>query len=88
MLNVWQGASSSREPRGGSLMAHRQPHTQRQQMTQRCTICMLFQSMGRGQYRSSYDREMYLHHLQTAHGVKLSEDQGEGTRAKGAVLKA
>ncbi len=44
---------------------------------------MLFQSMGRGQYRSSYDREMYLHHLQTAHGVKLTERQGDRDRAKG-----
>jgi hypothetical protein len=66
-------------------MAHHQPHGQRQQTTQRCTICMLFQSMGRGQYRSSYDREMYLHHLQTAHGVKLSDDQGNQDRAKGGV---
>ena len=48
---------------------------------------MLFQSMGRGQYRSSYDREMYLHHLQTAHGVKLSDDPGDRARAKGDVLK-
>ena len=43
--------------------------------------------MGRGQYRSSYDREMYLHHLQTAHGVRLSEDQGNQDHAKGDVLK-
>ena len=68
-------------------MAHHQPHGQHQQTTQRCTICMLFQSMGRGQYRSSYDREMYLHHLQTAHGVKLSDDQGNQGRRKGDVLK-
>jgi hypothetical protein len=68
-------------------MVHRQPHGQRQQTTQRCTICMLFQSMGRGQYRSSYDREMYLHHLQTAHGVRLSDDPGDHARAKGDVLK-
>jgi hypothetical protein len=49
---------------------------------------MLFQSMGRGQYRSSYDREMYLHHLQTAHGVKPSDDRGDQARAKGGVPKA
>ena len=66
-------------------MAHHQPHGQRQETTQRCTICMLFQSMGRGQYRSSYDREMYLHHLQTAHGVKLSGDEGNQDRPKGGV---
>jgi hypothetical protein len=47
---------------------------------------MLFQSMGRGQYRSSYDREMYLHHLQTAHGVRLSNGQGDQGR-EGDVLK-
>jgi len=68
-------------------MAHRQPHGERQQTTQRCTICTLFQSMGRGQYRSSYDREMYLHHLQTAHGVRFSEDQGSQGTEKGDVLK-
>ncbi len=68
-------------------MAHRQPHGQRQQTTQRCTICMLFQSMGRGQYRSSYDREMYLHHLQTAHGVRLTDEQGNPDQSKGDVLK-
>jgi len=67
-------------------MTHHQPHGQRQEATQRCTICMLFQSMGRGQYRSSYDREMYLHHLQTAHGVKLT-DQGNQPQTKGDVLK-
>jgi hypothetical protein len=48
---------------------------------------MLFQSMGRGQYRSSYDREMYLHHLQTAHGVVLSADLGNPVQSKGDVLK-
>jgi len=48
---------------------------------------MLFQSMGRGQYRSSYDREMYLHHLQTAHGARLSDDQGNQAQSKGDVLK-
>jgi hypothetical protein len=67
-------------------MAHRQPRSQRQQAQQRCTICMLFQSMGRGQYRSSYDREMYLHHLQTAHGVKLTDERSLA-QAKGDVLK-
>jgi hypothetical protein len=69
-------------------MTHYQHRGQRQQTQQRCTICMLFRSMGRGQYRSSYDREMYLHHLQTAHGVKLSEDQGNHDQAKGGALKA
>ena len=67
-------------------MTHRQSRGQRQQTQQRCTICMLFQSMGRGQYRSSYDREMYLHHLQTAHGVRLSNGQGDQGR-EGDVLK-
>jgi hypothetical protein len=63
------------------------PKPQRQQTQQKCTICMLFQSMGRGQYRSSYDREMYLHHLQTAHGAKLSEEQGNQSPPRGEVLK-
>lgn len=43
--------------------------------------------MGRGQYRSSYDREMYLHHLQVAHGVRLTEDQVYFGHSKGDVLK-
>jgi hypothetical protein len=68
-------------------MAHHSQRSQRQQTQQRCTICTLFQSMGRGQYRSSYDREMYLHHLQTAHGVKVTEDKGGLGQAKGDVLK-
>ena len=67
-------------------MTHHQ-RGQRQQTQQRCTICTLFQSMGRGQYRSSYDREMYLHHLQTAHGVRLSDDQESQGKEKGDVLK-
>jgi hypothetical protein len=64
-------------------MTHNQHRGQRQQTQQRCTICSLFQSMGRGQYRSSYDREMYLHHLQTAHGVKITEDRGSPERDTG-----
>ena len=68
-------------------MTHYQHRGQRQQTQQRCTVCMLFQSMGRGQYRSSYDREMFLHHLQTAHGVKPSEDQGDQVRAEGGAPK-
>jgi len=48
---------------------------------------MLFQSIGRAQYRSSYDRDMYLHHLQTAHGVKLSEGHGAEGQNRGDVLK-
>lgn len=68
-------------------MTHHPPRSTRQQTQQSCTICLLFQSMGRGQYRSSYDREMYLHHLQTAHGAKLSEDQGNQAQSKGDVLK-
>jgi hypothetical protein len=68
-------------------MTHHPQRSQRQQTQHRCTVCSLFQSMGRGQYRSSYDREMYLHHLQTAHGVKLSEDEGTRGQAKGGVLK-
>lgn len=63
------------------------PKSQRQQTQERCTICTLFQSMGRGQYRSSYDREMYLHHLQTAHGVRLSGDHDATGPPKGDVLK-
>jgi hypothetical protein len=64
-------------------MAHRQPRSQHQQTQQRCTVCMLFQSMGRGQYRSSYDREMYLQHLQIAHGVKIQSDQGDRAQERG-----
>ena len=48
---------------------------------------MLFQSMGRGQYRSSYDREMYLHHLQTAHGVKILDGRADQGQENGDVLK-
>jgi hypothetical protein len=62
-------------------MTH-QPRTQ-----QRCPICTLFQNMGRGQYRSSFDREMYLHHLQIAHGVKPAEGQGISVEARGEALK-
>ena len=69
-------------------MTRYQHRGQRQQTQQRCTVCTLFQGMGSGQYRSSYDREMYLHHLQTAHGVKLSEDQGNRDQARGEELKA
>jgi len=68
-------------------MAHRQQRSQHQQARQRCTVCMLFQSMGGGQYRSSYDREMYLQHLQIAHGVRVSENQGSGPRSRGDVLR-
>lgn len=68
-------------------MTHRPPRSERQQTQQRCTICMLFQSMGRGQYRSSYDREMYLHHLQVAHGVRLPEDKVAQPRPKGDELR-
>lgn len=68
-------------------MTHHLPKAHNQQAQQRCTICVLFQSMGRGQYRSSYDREMYLHHLQIAHGVKLSEAQATPGRNSGSVLK-
>jgi len=63
-------------------MTHYQHRGQRQQTQQRCTICSLFHSMGNGQYRSSADREMYLHHLQTAHGVKLGEDGPKGDAPK------
>jgi hypothetical protein len=71
-------------------MTHRTSRSQRQQTQQRCTVCLLFQSMGKGQYRSSYDREMYLHHLQTAHAVGPSEDEGKRVKgeAKGGVAKA
>ena len=64
-------------------MTHRMPRQQRQETQQRCTICMLFQSMGRGQYRSANDREMYLHHLRTAHGAMHPEDQRNQAKAKG-----
>lgn len=67
------------------MMAHH-PKSQRQETQDRCTICALFQSMGRGQYRSSYDREMYIHHLQTAHGVKFSE-RGPASPQRGDVLR-
>ena len=67
-------------------MAHHLPKSQHEQR-QRCTICVVFQSMSRGQYRSSYDREMYLHHLQVAHGVKLSQEQANPSSRKGDVLK-
>lgn len=56
-------------------MTHHQPRTQRQQAQQRCTVCTLFHSLGRAQYRSTFDREMYLRHLETVHGVRLSDDQ-------------
>jgi hypothetical protein len=69
-------------------MSHHSARGHRQQtQQQRCTICVLFQSMGKGQYRSSYDREMYLHHLQIAHGVKLGDQQGNNLPTKGDVLK-
>jgi len=68
-------------------MTHHQPRSERQQTQQRCTICLLFQSMGRGQYRSSYDREMYLHHLQIAHGARLPEDQVKQRQSKGDELR-
>jgi hypothetical protein len=64
-------------------MTHHVHRPEHQQTQQRCTICLLFQSMGRGQYRSSYDREMYLHHLQIAHGVRLPEDQANRPQQKG-----
>jgi len=48
---------------------------------------MLFQSMGRGQYRSTYDREMYLQHLQLAHGVRISQNLGSNVHAAGEVQK-
>jgi hypothetical protein len=68
-------------------VTHHPLRSQRQQTQQRCAVCVLFQSMGRGRYRSAYDREMYLHHLQTAHGVKLSDDQENQEQARGDVLK-
>jgi len=69
-------------------MAHHIPNRQHQQAHQpRCNICILFQAMGRGQYRSAYDREMYLHHLQIAHGVKLNDELGNSPAKKGDVLK-
>jgi hypothetical protein len=67
-------------------MAHHLRRSDRQQTQQKCTICLLFQSMGRGQYRSSYDREMYLHHLQIAHGVRLPDDKVNQPRPKGDEL--
>jgi hypothetical protein len=68
-------------------MTHRQQRGQRQQTQQKCTICMLFNSMGGRQYRSINDREMYLHHLQTAHGLKLSEEQETQSEENGGALK-
>jgi hypothetical protein len=58
---------------------------QRQQTQQRCAICTLFQAMGRGRYGSSYDREVYLHHLRTAHGVEPSDNHGNRDSAKGGA---
>ncbi len=66
-------------------MTHQPPRAQRQQTRQRCTVCTLFQSMGKGQYRSSYDRAMHLHHLQTAHGVTLSQESGISPGRKESV---
>jgi hypothetical protein len=68
-------------------MTHRPPRTQRQQTQQRCTVCMLFQSLGRGQYRSSYDREMYLHHLRTAHGAQPQGQRANQVETRGVVPK-
>jgi len=68
-------------------MTHHLPKARGQQAQQRCTICAVFQSMGRGQYRSSYDREMYLHHLQIAHGAKLSDAQAGIGSQSGSVVK-
>ena len=67
-------------------MTH-QPRKQHQQTPQRCAICTLFQNMGRGQYRSSSDRGMYLRHLETAHGVKLTEGQVVSVEARGEALR-
>ncbi len=47
---------------------------------------MLFQSMGGAQYRSSFDREMYVHHLEVAHGVRLSDEQSRTRSVSGGVL--
>jgi hypothetical protein len=58
--------------------------TQRQQTQWRCAICALFQKAGRAQYRSSFDRGMYFQHLQTAHGVKLTEEHGADLETRGA----
>jgi len=38
-----------------------------------------------GQYHSSPDREMYLHHLQTAHGVVLQAEQSASSEPGGEV---
>jgi hypothetical protein len=46
--------------------------------------------MARRGYRSSYDRDMYLNHLQIAHGVGLTEDRDPDSlkkRGEGEVLR-
>jgi hypothetical protein len=41
--------------------------------------------MARREYRSSYDREMYLNHLRIAHGVRPAEDrEPDKLRKRGA----
>ena len=67
-------------------MTH-QSRKQHQHTQQRCAICTLFQKMGRGQYRSSFDRGVYLHHLQTTHGVMPAEGLGPGVEARGDTLR-
>ena len=48
---------------------------QHQQQVQRCSVCALFQRTG-GQYRSVYDRVVYLQHVQTAHPDRPQEERG------------
>jgi hypothetical protein len=46
--------------------------------------------MARRGYRSSYDRDMYLNHLQIAHGVGPTEDRDPDSlrkRGEGEVLR-
>jgi hypothetical protein len=46
--------------------------------------------MARRGYRSSYDRDIYLNHLQIAHGVRPAEDRDPDRlkkRREGEVLR-
>jgi hypothetical protein len=60
---------------------------QRQQSQWRCAICGLFQNTRRAQHRSSFDRAMHVEHLQTAHGVKPTEEHRVNDEARGALRR-
>jgi hypothetical protein len=89
----WSAGSSPRVVMAGMTHHHRgqrQQQEQHQHHQQVCTVCMLFKSMTRREYRSSSDRDMYLNHLQVAHGMKPKEGADtdrDRKRAEGAVLR-